>query len=248
VSVEILTIIVGFYSILGKLLPDRLVKGLLFKGELQETHKTEFAVTTFVDRYKNSISALNRAFTLNVAFVVLAVYPLFGLTEGSSIDIPFLNLSISTKQWIMACPLISYALQLYALANLFWFMLLRRGLTLLKDELKQETYFGEVSNVLLTGLIGIIWLFLSIYSYFRSKLQYIWYVPFVVLVIVLLTSPTLLCGYLVIRLYSTYVPLALVYSMLFVPSVGLSFILVALGSILGLSQHTLAFLEHKTST
>lgn len=228
---------ITIHSFVRKLLPDAMVKGILFGGEIQEPHKTEFAVSKLVERYKESIDAVNKAFLLNIAFVVLALFPFLGLVEGTSIKFPFLDISVSVSQWIKVCPLISYGLQLYTFVNLVWFLLLRRGLSMLKEDLGQEKYFGDVSNILLTGFVGILWLFGSIYYYFRSKLQYIWLLPVVVLVSLIAMSPTLLCGYFIIKLYSfrnTY--LAIFYSLLFIPSFVLSLVLITIGGLLSLQQ------------
>lgn len=147
------------YSIMEKLVPAKIVLGLLFDEEITAKNRTKLAVEKLIERYASSIKAVNRAFAANILFIVLAVYPFIaGLADNSAITLPLVNVTVSVSTWLKVCPLISYGMQVYLAAMVIWFLLLRRALDLLNAEMKDEEYVGDVGNILLDGFIGVLWL------------------------------------------------------------------------------------------
>jgi hypothetical protein len=206
---------------------DELVLTFLFGGAVQPFHKTKFAVETFVSRYAEGIHSLNRAVILSVGFVPIAL-----LTSGDPITIPFIDLAVTRQNWLRVCPAISYGLQVFTLVSLCWFLLLRRGLEVLQKELGAVDHFGEVANLMLTGVLGSLWLVMSVRRHFPSRWHLIWFVPVGLLLFLIVLSPTMLCGYFVFELYaiSDWVP-AIAYSVLLIPSAALALALIGVSAI-----------------
>jgi hypothetical protein len=214
------------------LFSDRLALDFLFGGKVQPFHKTEFAIQKFVDRYEQSINTLNHAIIISVAFVPLAL-----LASGNTVKIPMIDLDVSRPNWLRVCPLISYGLQLFTLVALCWFLILRRGLAVLREEIGQVQHFGDVSNILLTGVLGSLWMFVSIRRHFPSKLHLIWFIPLIFTLVAVIVSPSVLCGYFVRELFvlGDVLP-ALVYLGLLIPSVALSLVLIGTSVIEGIRE------------
>lgn len=209
---------------------DKLALDFLFGGTVDSTHKTKFALEKFIERYAESITALNRAIILSVAFVPIAL-----LTSADAMKIPFIDLDVTPEDWLLLSPAISYGLQVATLVALCWFLLLRRGLVVLRKEIGAVEHFGEVANLMLTGVLGSLWLVFSVRRHFPSKWHLLWFVPIGVLLFVVVFSPAILCVYFVTKLYliDELVP-AIIYSVFLIPSLGLAVVLVgvsALGSI-----------------
>jgi hypothetical protein len=207
---------------------NRLAIDFLFGGEVRPVHKTKFAVEKFIERYAEAVRALNRAIVLSVAFVLIAL-----LASGDAVRIPLIDLNVTRRDWLRVCPAISYGLQIFTLVALSWFLVLRRGLTVLRNELGAVEHFGEIANLMLTGVLGSLWLVISVQKHFPSKWHLLWFGPVGLLLFLVLFSPAILCGYFVIQLYALgdLVP-AIVYSVFLVPSVELAFVLIGV-SVLG---------------
>lgn len=222
-------------AIVGPLLyvfSDRLAVDFLFSGKVEAGHKTKFALERFVTRYADSIESLNRALVASVVFVPIALLPV-----GETMKIPLIDLQVTTGNWLRLAPAISFGLQIFSLIGLCWFLLMRRGFDVLKREVGEVDYFGDVSNIMLTGVLGSLWILISVQRHFRSKLQLIWFLPLVALLVLLMLSPTILCGYFVRELFvvKDFLP-AVTYAALLVPSMALSLALTALGVVAGIRE------------
>jgi len=222
----------GTAKFLRGLFSDDLALDFLFRGKVQSFHKTKFAVEKFVERYEQSINTLNHAIILNVAFASLAL-----LASGQTVKIPMIGLAVSRLNWLRVCPLISYGLQIFTLVALSWFLLMRRGLVVLRAEIGNADDFGDVSNILLTGIVGSLWMFDSIRQNFPSKLHLVWYIPLTGLLVLVIASPSFLCGYFVRELFVLHdlVP-AVAYSAMLIPSIALSLVLTGISTLTGMRE------------
>lgn len=222
---------------------DRLVLDFLFGGKIDVVHTTKFAIEKFVGRYAESIDTLNRAIILSVAFVPIAVLP-----TAEAIKIPLIDLQVPRQDWLRVCPAISYGLQVFTLVALCRFLLMRRGLNVLKRHVGQAKHFGEVSNIMLTGVVGSLWMLVSIHRHLPSKLHLVWVLPVGLLILVVLFSPSVLCGYFIIQLFvlRDLVP-AITYSVFLLPSVALAIVLIGISIVAGLPE-TWAETEDQQST
>jgi hypothetical protein len=95
-------------------------------------------------------------------------------------------------------------------------------------------YFGDVSNIMLTGVVGSLWMFASIRKHIPSQLHLFWFIPLGFLVVLTILSPSILCGYFIRGLFLSkdFVP-ALIYCVLLVPSVALSLMLMGFSVLAG---------------
>jgi len=211
---------------------NQLALDFLFGGKVDAGHKTKFAIERFVGRYAESIESLNRALIVSVAFVPIALLPV-----GETIKIPLVDVQVTNQNWLRVCPAISYGLQVFTLVALSWFLLMRRGLAILKSEVGQVDHFGDVSNVMLTGILGSLWMVLNVRKHFPSKLHLIWFLPLVVLFLAVILSPSILCAYFVWGLFvlKDFAP-AFIYSAFLVPSIALSMVLIALSVVAALPE------------
>jgi len=231
-------ITIAFARPILDLLSNKLIIELLFGGKIDGYHKTKFAVEKFAERYKESIDNLNRAITVSVAFVPIALLP---LPAGAGLKIPLIDLSVTNQNWLRVCPAISYGLQTFTLVALVWFLVMRRGLDVLNEEFRASQpaveYFGDVSNIMLTGIVGSLWMLVSIPRYIPSRLHLFWFLPLCFLVILAILSPSLLCGYFVFKLFilRDFVP-ASIYCALIVPSVVLSLLLIGFSVVAGAGE------------
>jgi len=135
---------------------------------------------------------------------------------------------------------------------------MRRGFDLLTEEFREAQppveYFGDVSNIMLTGVVGSLWMFASIRKYIPSKLHLFWFIPLGFLVALAILSPAILCGYFMRGLFLSkdFVP-ALIYCVLLVPSVALALVLIALSVLAGSGELALVragarFNRHRNAT
>jgi hypothetical protein len=219
-------------SPLSYVLNDQLVRDFLFGGTISPSHTTRFALEKFASRYEQSVETLNKALALSVAFVAIALLP-----SGESVKIPILDLEVSQRDWFRACPAISYGLQIFTLGSLCWFLLLRRGMTLLQAGVPQSADFGDVSNVLLSGTTAYVWMFFALPRHLPSRLHLIWMLPLIVVLGAAMLSPTFLCAYFVRHLYALhdFVP-AITYSALLIPSLALAISLLGVSALAGVRE------------
>lgn len=211
---------------------EKLALDFLFSGKVTDQHTTKFALEKFMGRYEQAIKTLNRAIIFSVAFIPFALVP-----YGTTVTIPILDLEVSPQNWLRLCPAISYGLQFYTLLALCWFLLLRRGLTVLMDKADKTEDFGEVRNIVLTGFVGNVWMILSVHRYLPSKWHLIWFIPLTLLLLIVLLSPSGLCAYFVKGLFEAgdLWPAIVYFAMLF-PSLGLAIVLAGISVITGVRE------------
>jgi hypothetical protein len=211
---------------------DQISRDFLFGGELKESHKTKFALEKIVDRYSESIESLNKSITVNLLFIPIAIF-----LTGSDIKIPTLEISIKYYNWLRLIPAISLGIQFFALISLAWFLMLRRGLHVLGEEIKNVEYYGDVSNAMLKGVAGTLWILVTIPRQLPTRLHRIWLIPAVGVFIILLLSPSLLCLYFVGLLFYTgdFVS-AIVYSILLLPAISLALVLIGISALTGITE------------
>lgn len=214
-------------------LSDQLALDFLFGGKVGPNHTTKFAVEKFVGRYAESIDNLNRAIMLSVAFVPIALLS----TAAGEIKIPLIDQQVTRHDWLRICPAISYGLQVFTLVGLCWFLLLRRGLALLQKSMEGVDHFGDVSNILLTGVMGSLWMFFSIPRHIPSRLHLLWLLPVGLVLLVAIFSPSVLCAYFVFELFAArdFVP-AVAYSVFLLPSAALAMVLIGISIAASLSE------------
>src|SRR5271167_4047922 len=208
----------------ASVVPKQLVLDFLFGGMIDESHKTKVFAEKFATRYAKSVDALNRAISLSVAFVPIALLP----TE-KGMKLPLIGLDVSYQNWLRVSPAISYGLQIFTLVALCWLLIMRRGLDVLNETLRGVEYFGDVSNIMLTGIIGSLWMFVAVRQHLASQLHRLWFFLLFLLFGLVIFSPSILCIYFVYALFVSkdFVP-AVIYLVLLFPSAGISFVLVAL--------------------
>jgi hypothetical protein len=211
---------------------DKVALDFLFGGRVEAVHTTKFAIEKFVERYGDSIDSLNRAIILSVVFVPIAILP-----TAEAVKIPLIDLQVARQDWFRVCPAISYGLQVFTLVALCWFLLMRRGLNVLERQVGHVEHFGDVSNIMLTGVVGSLWMFVSIPRHFPSRLHFLWVVPAGLVFLMVLFSPAVLCGYFVRELFVLRdIGPAIVYSVLMLPSVALAFALIGVSIVAGMRE------------
>lgn len=224
---------------LMKLLPEHVVTGLLFDGKLRDQHKTKYAFNELAERHKQSIKAFNRAILLSIGFSAVAMYVYFVLPADATVEVQFIGLSVTRQVWIYVAPVISYGLQTLSFATFCWFMLLRLGVKLLTRERGTEEEFGDVANIVLNGILGHIWLIFRIGNLVRLW-SYLWYLPLLVLLVIVVLSPTLVCLFFIIQLFiAGSFALGVTYSVFFVPFAIISLLLLGTTAILGYGERYL---------
>ena len=188
---------------LSKFLPKSAVSTLLFGGEIRDEHKTKYVFKEMTDRYKDSIKAFNRALSLNIGFAVIALYAYLVLPPTGTVQIPFVGLSVSRQIWINLVPVVAFCLHILNFTALVWLMLLRLGLKLLiKTDINKDDC-GDITNIVLSGSLGHIWIVFRIGQLFSSIWNYIWYVPATILILSVLISPLVyICLYFIFQLYT----------------------------------------------
>jgi hypothetical protein len=215
--------------ILEHIFSDKLVLDFLFRGEIKPAHQTKFALEKIIARYQESIDSLNRAIIVSVAFVPIAL-----LLSGSDVKIPMIEVSVKYRDWIRLCPAISFGIQFFTLIALSWFLILRRGLRLIEEKVGDVEYFGDVSDMMLKGVIGSLWTFSLIPKFVPSRVHLIWLIPLLMLFLIMLMSPSVLCAYFIIRLFAEgNIILACLYSFLLVPGIFLGLLMMGISALAG---------------
>ncbi len=225
---------------------EKVVCELLFDGEIRDEHRTTYVLNEINERYKDSITSINYALSLNVGFAFIALYAYLILPPTELVAIPFIGLSVSKQIWISLVPTISYALQILIFVTFIWFMLLRLSLKILVKQRGAEDDFGDVTNVVLNGPISYIWIVYRIGKFFDSRWNYLWYLPTIVLVAAIVISPLLICLYFIVELFSMgSFWLALIYSIIFIPFSAMFLLFIVTSLILGLGEWTLETVAKK---
>jgi hypothetical protein len=224
-------------TFLSEILPARTVKELLFNGEIRNEHKTKYALTITTDRYKDSIKGFNQAVAFNVGFAVIAFYGYIALPPTAQITIPLIGFSVSRLAWITIVPLISYGLQTLIFTTFIWFMVLRLGIKLLYEAVGVTEDFGDVTNILLEGTLGQMWIILRVTQLFKSKWNLVWAIPVLLVVFIIVTSPLLICIYFIVQLLALgRILLGVIYGIFLIPYAALFLLLLATAAILGLGE------------
>ena len=178
------------------LLPATAVPRLLFGGSIQPRHQTKFAFRELVDRYKSSIDDVNSSLTLSIGLAVIALYSYFALPVSGEVNVPFIGIKISRQLWISVVPAIAFALQVFGFTAFIWFMLLRIGLKLILNRRSgSDDDYGDVTNIALRGAIGHLWIAIRIREFYESRWNYLWYLPFLCIVLTVFLSPLLVCSF-----------------------------------------------------
>jgi hypothetical protein len=225
--------------IIIKLLPESAVLDIIFGGTITAKHKTKYFINQLTDRYKASINGLNRSLAFNVGFAILALYAFLALPSSGTITIPFVSLPVSRLIWVSLVPLFSYGLQTLTITSFIWYLALRRGVKLLSIEIEASEDFGDATNILLDGALGQVWIVFKISRHWDlvSRLNFIWYLPAIILILVVLASPLLLCIYFIIQLFILgSIFLGIVYSILFIPYSALFLLLISTSASLSIEN------------
>jgi hypothetical protein len=222
------------------LLPAHAVTMLLFGGPIQQLHKTKFAFKEIVDRYKLSIDDVNLSLMFSVGLAVIALYSYFALPASGEVSVPFVGIKISRQLWIRVVPAIAYGLQIFEFTSFIWFMLLRIGLRLILNERSgSDDEYGDVTNVSLKGPLGHLWIALRIKEFYESKWNYLWYLPFLTVVLTVFMSPLLVCSFFIRQLFrSGDLVLGFLYGGLLIPYLLFFLLLVCTAAILGIGENT----------
>jgi hypothetical protein len=230
--------------------PEAVACDLLFGGQIRPEHKTPFALKELVERYKKSISALNRAIYLSIGFAALALYGYFLLPENGLIRVPLVGLSVSRDIWMRLAPAIAFAIQLFTFTAFVWFMLLRLAQMRMVAEAGKTDDFGDVRNVVLCGTLSHVWIVFRIGRYLHSRWNYVWYVPAAVLLSGIILSPIFVSLFFIVHLFRAQdYWVAIPYAVLFVPYSLLFLLVFGTASILGFGESSSALanrLEEQT--
>jgi hypothetical protein len=228
--------------ILG-LLPATAVPRLLFGGPIEPRHQTKFAFREFVDRYKSSIDDVNSSLTLSIGLAVIALYSYFALPVSGEVSVPFIGLKISRHVWISIVPAIAFVLQVFGFTSFIWFMLLRIGLRLILSKRSgSEDDFGDVTNIALRGALGHLWIAIRIREFYKSKWNYLWYLPFLCIVLTVFLSPLLVCSFFIYELFKAgNLVLGSVYAGLLIPFLAFFLLLFCTAAILGMGENSVHF-------
>ena len=231
---------VSAIRVMLRLLPATAVPHLLFGGSIQARHQTRFAFREFVDRYKSSIDDVNSSLTLSIGLAVIALYSYFALPASGEVSVPFIGLKISRHVWISVVPAIAFVLQVFAFTSFIWFMLLRIGLRLiLNKRTGSEDDFGDVTNIALRGALGHLWIAIRIREFYRSKWNYLWYLPFLGIVLTVFLSPLLVCSFFIYELFKAgNLALGIVYTGLLMPFLAFFLLLLCTAAILGMGENS----------
>lgn len=231
-------IVIAMHLLL-KVLPARAVPILLFGGSIRPLHKTKFAFKEIVDRYKLSIDEVNLSLMLSVGFAIIALYSYFALPASGEVSVPFIGIKISRQLWIRVVPAIAYGMQIFEFTSFIWFMLLRIGMRLILNERPgPDEDYGDITNVSLKGPLGHLWIALRIKEFYKSKWNYLWYLPFLAVVLTVFLSPLLVCGFFIYQLFrSGALVLGFVYGGLLIPYLSFFLLLVCTAAILGIGEN-----------
>jgi hypothetical protein len=238
---DAMTIVLVAWRFIFKLLPAHAVPKLLFGGPIRPLNKTKFAFKEIVDRYKLSIDDVNLSLMFSVGLAVIALYSYFALPASGEVSVPFIGIKISRQLWIKVVPAIAYGLQIFGFTSFIWFMLLRIGLRLILNERQgSDDEYGDVTNVSLKGLLGHLWIAVRIKEFYESKWNYLWYLPFLTVVLTVFMSPLLVCGFFIRQLFrSGELVLGFLYGGLLIPYLLFFLLLVCTAAILGMGENTI---------
>ena|ERR1700733_1132346 len=238
---DAMTIVLVAWRFIFKLLPAHAVPELLFGGPIRPLNKTKFAFKEIVDRYKLSIDDVNLSLMFSVGLSVIALYSYFALPTSGEVSVPFIGIKISRQLWIKVVPAIAYGLQVFGFTSVIWFMLLRIGLRLILNERQgADDEYGDITNVALKGLLGHLWIAVRIREFYESKWNYLWYLPFLTVVLTVFMSPLLVCAFFIRQLFrSGELVLGLLYGGLLIPYLLFFLLLVCTAAILGMGENTI---------
>lgn len=236
----------------------KLANQILFEGQLDRYYSTKEAIQQIIERYKGSIEEVNTALGLNISFTLFALYAYFALPSSDSLAIPLIGFSVDRKLWISISPMLSYGLQTFILTSFIWFLGLRlslktlpastsntanadeiqvRGQKLLSTLVNSPTNSPDFTNLLLKGIIGNLWMLFRIGASLRFQINYFWYYPLLLFVVLTIISPVLVCVFFVIQLVVMgSVLLGIVYAFFLVPYSLLFLLLVGLVALFGISE------------
>jgi hypothetical protein len=239
IEFTILPLTIVVMQVVLRLLPAQAVPLMLFGGRIQPRHKTKFAFKELVDRYKSSIDDVNSSLTFSVGLAVIALYSYFALPTSGEVSIPFVGIKISRQLWIRVVPAIAYGFQVFGFTSFIWFMLLRIGLRLiLTEHAGSDDEYGDVTNVVLKGPLGHLWIALRIKEFYKSKWNYLWYLPFLAVVLTVFMSPLIVCSFFIRQLFrSGELVLGILYGGLLIPYLAFFVLLVCTAAILGMGEN-----------
>jgi len=225
------------------LLPATAVPRLLFGGSIQPRHQTKFAFRELVDRYKSSIDDVNSSLTLSIGLAVIALYSYFALPVLGEVNVPFIGIKISRQLWISVVPAIAFALQVFGFTAFILFMLLRIGLKLILNRHSgSDDDYGDVTNIALRGAIGHLWIAIRIREFYESRWNYLWYLPFLCIVLTVFLSPLLVCSFFIYQLFHAgNLALGIVYTGLLIPFLAFFLLLICTAAILGMGENSVHF-------
>lgn len=229
--------------ILVAMLPATAVPKLLFGGAIEPRHQTRFAFREFVDRYKSSIDDVNSALTLSIGLAVIALYSYFALPVSGEVSVPFIGIKISRQLWISVVPAIAFVLQVFGFTSFIWFMLLRIGLKLILNRRSgSDDDYGDVTNIALKGAIGHLWIAIRIREFYESRWNYLWYLPFLCIVLTVFLSPLLVCSFFIYQLFHAgNLLLGFIYTGLLIPFLAFFLLLICTAAILGIGENSVQF-------
>jgi hypothetical protein len=131
--------------------------------------------------------------------------------------------------------------------SFLWFVALKIGIKtlvnesenhpLLKDQDSREV-FVDLTDLHLKGGLGTIWMIFRIREIFKSKWNYVWYVPLLLLIILVVLSPAIIPLFFTYLLFQIqYIGLGIIYAIIFIPISFLLVLLIGTVGLLGLSEN-----------
>ncbi|PKO12233.1 MAG: hypothetical protein CVU39_25125 [Chloroflexi bacterium HGW-Chloroflexi-10] len=265
-EIHILLAFIDLLKILyTKKLQTFVAKQLLFNGKINKEYQSKEVINEFTDRYKESIDDVNRKIVFTIFFVFIALYVYYILPDTETVKIPIADISVSRQFWISIAPAISYGLAILVITSFLWFMTLRTGIKMLinESEYKDKTeilmeklqenidektsrrktkekntkeILVDFTNIHLRGTIGNIWIIFRLGEVFKSRWNYIWYVPLALFLFIIALSPAIIPLFFTYQLFKiNYIILGTIYAIIFFPVSFLLFILLVTISMLGFS-------------
>lgn len=234
-----------------KAIRSQLVIKQVFINMLPVGKPTKEIFDQLTERYKASIEDVNQKTVFAVSFAFIALYVYFVLPETEAVKIPFTDVSVSREIWIGVAPAISCALAILTITSFLWWMTLRAGIKfwvrrareLAKSGLldikegNPEEPFPDLTNLLLKGTLGSMWMLFRIPGVLSSRWNYVWTIPLLVLLILVALSPALISWFFTYLLFQTgYLVLGVVYVAIFIPVSVLSLFLLGTAGLAGLSD------------
>ena len=256
-----------FIKAVAKVVQPFITQHLLFDGKVRDEFRNKEVYKEIISRYKDSIDAANRKIGFTITFAVIALYVYFVLPETETIKIPFIDLSVSRQMWISIAPAISYGLEVLVITSFLWFMVLRVGVKIIAEQSQEsqivatikstsrkksktnspiapdiekqdsKEVFADLTNILLKGTLGDLWMIFRIRKVFESQWHYFWYIPLLLLVFLATLSPGLISLFFTYQLFLVgYIGLGIIYAIVFFPVSVLLLILMGMVGLLGLSD------------